>query len=497
VRNAAGGGARPGSLGDQLLRGGQRGPTSGNDAGARGQPRQPAGSARPGEPVPRRTALPRARSAFRAARTLQRGLRLRRHLRRRRSKAEEKLREKLRKRRRRIVVLLVVAFALAVLGMIAMLFFVWADQSNDAATSLAAQEQGMGVGGVCTGMDPVEVQRRTGGLGTSADQPTAIPPEAFAAYCSAATAYQVDWALLAAVGWRECKNGQAQAAGCNPRGSVNRAGARGPMQVLGSTWDSSQGTFDPDVRTRPIPKGDEYLGFATDGDGDGWADPWDWADAAHAAARQLAHYQQSLGDWGRAVEGYNAGPGSSAPGYREAVERIAGEYRRVTADIVGHPGVPVGGGRKAQTADGAPVTVVAMTDLAGQPLHDGRGRPVEVNMTIAPRVQALFHAAEQELDGDLTVVSSFRDAQTQIELYEGCKAQYGGTCPGTVAEPGTSMHEQGRAIDFGCASTGFMDETTPCFRWLEQNAARFGLQVLQWRRGGELVEPWHWSDNGS
>jgi LAS superfamily LD-carboxypeptidase LdcB len=37
-----------------------------------------------------------------------------------------------------------------------------------------------------------------------------------------------------------------------------------------------------------------------------------------------------------------------------------------------------------------------------------------------------------------------------------------------------------------------MNQSTPCFRWLQENARRYGMEVLQWYQGGRLVEPWHW-----
>ena len=53
---------------------------------------------------------------------------------------------------------------------------------------------------------------------------------------SAAQRFGIDWAVLAAIGKVECDHGRLDAAGCNPRGSVNKAGAVGPMQFLATTW---------------------------------------------------------------------------------------------------------------------------------------------------------------------------------------------------------------------------------------------------------------------
>src|SRR5436190_16671980 len=74
---------------------------------------------------------------------------------------------------------------------------------------------------------------------TVAPSPSAIadiPADYLALYQRAAARFGVDWAVLAAIGKLECDHGRSQVAGCNPPGTVNRAGATGPMQFLGATW---------------------------------------------------------------------------------------------------------------------------------------------------------------------------------------------------------------------------------------------------------------------
>src|SRR5205085_11036989 len=63
-----------------------------------------------------------------------------------------------------------------------------------------------------------------------------IPADYLALYQQAAARYGIDWAVLAAIGKIECDHGRSEAAGCNPPGTVNEAGATGPMQFIGSTW---------------------------------------------------------------------------------------------------------------------------------------------------------------------------------------------------------------------------------------------------------------------
>ena len=63
-------------------------------------------------------------------------------------------------------------------------------------------------------------------------------------------------------------------------------------------------------------------------------------------------------------------------------------------------------------------------------------------------------------------------------------------CSPPTARPGTSMHEQGMAVDFTCSGALIRDQASPCFIWLAANAASHGFYNLP-------SEPWHWSINGN
>jgi peptidoglycan LD-endopeptidase LytH len=152
-----------------------------------------------------------------------------------------------------------------------------------------------------------------------------IPQPMLAAYLDAAEHWDIDWALLAAIGKIECDHGRYRAAGCWPPGTINAAGARGPMQFLGSTWRTSAGRYDLDVSGPPAPDGG---GYGTDGDGDGIADPWNPFDAVHSAARFLV----DLGgrdDPRTAAKGYYAGPANPDPTAGE-------EYGTRAAELIAH-----------------------------------------------------------------------------------------------------------------------------------------------------------------
>jgi cell wall-associated NlpC family hydrolase len=146
-----------------------------------------------------------------------------------------------------------------------------------------------------------------------------IPSDFLAMYQRAAARFGIDWAVLAAIGKLECDHGRLQAPGCNPPGTVNRAGATGPMQFLGPTWRA--GTPLGAVPAVGPPTSRAAEGYATDGDGDGIAEVWNPADAIAAAARLLSA-NGAPGDYRRAIFAYNP-----SDAYVDGVLAKAEEYR--------------------------------------------------------------------------------------------------------------------------------------------------------------------------
>jgi cell wall-associated NlpC family hydrolase len=129
-----------------------------------------------------------------------------------------------------------------------------------------------------------------------------IPGAYLRDYEASARRFGIDWAVLAAIGKLECDHGRLAAAGCNPQGSVNAAGAVGPMQFLAPTWRAGA-----QIGTSPAPGPATQTtaeGYASDGDGDGHADVWNAADAIAAAARYLVA-NGAPGDYRRALLAYN------------------------------------------------------------------------------------------------------------------------------------------------------------------------------------------------
>jgi peptidoglycan DL-endopeptidase CwlO len=150
-----------------------------------------------------------------------------------------------------------------------------------------------------------------------------IPSDYLALYEQAAARYGIDWAVLAAIGKIECDHGRSALAGCNPPGTVNEAGATGPMQFIGSTWRASTPAMAvPDIGP---PTTTTTAGYATDGDGDGLANVWDPADAIAGAAR-LLRANGAPADYRKAIYAYN-----HDAAYVAAVLAKADEYRAAFA----------------------------------------------------------------------------------------------------------------------------------------------------------------------
>lgn len=207
-----------------------------------------------------------------------------------------------------------------------------------------------------------------------------LPQPMLGAYLDAAEAWNIDWALLAAIGELECDHAQSRLAGCWPPGSLNRAGARGLMQFLGSTWRTSAAAHDPDVAGPPPPAG---TGWGTDGDGDGIADPWSVYDAVHAAARYLV----DLGgrdDPRTAAKHYNAGPANPNPiageGYATRTVELMASFHALAGH--GGPGAPP---LDPPAADGGSCTVEDPTGTGGC--------VTPTTATLVARIRATFAGA--------------------------------------------------------------------------------------------------------
>jgi LAS superfamily LD-carboxypeptidase LdcB len=123
-------------------------------------------------------------------------------------------------------------------------------------------------------------------------------------------------------------------------------------------------------------------------------------------------------------------------------------------------------------------------------------RGITVASSIADNLAAMLDAADA--DGYSFSGGGYRDPSGQIAvrrancgtsdyaIYEMPASQ----CSPPTARPGTSMHEQGLAIDFSWNGRIIGSRSSPGYQWLARNAARYGFYNLP-------SEPWHWSTNGN
>jgi hypothetical protein len=210
------------------------------------------------------------------------------------------------------------------------------------------------------------------GVGVSSLAEREIPARYLQLYLEAARRYGLDWAILAAIGKVECDHGRDPDPSCTREGSVNAAGAGGPMQFLESTWAK----------------------YGVDADGDGRADRWDPADAIYGAA----NYLRAAGaprDYEAAIFAYN-----HAAWYVTEVKAWAARYRGSAAgqDVMVESGSGVGEA-VGEGADGAlegesstPVRFIAGERARLEP---GDGHLALIPAGVPARVQAMIVAGNE------------------------------------------------------------------------------------------------------
>jgi hypothetical protein len=96
---------------------------------------------------------------------------------------------------------------------------------------------------------------------------------------------------------------------------------------------------------------------------------------------------------------------------------------------------------------------------------------------------AELNVAYQEAFGEqLSITDSYRSYSAQVSVAR--------RKPGLAARPGTSEHGWGLAIDLA----GGVQNADLHYRWLRENAPRFGWDNPAWARSGGSgpYEPWHW-----
>ena len=124
---------------------------------------------------------------------------------------------------------------------------------------------------------------------------------------------------------------------------------------------------------------------------------------------------------------------------------------------------------------------------------------MQVSKQIAPALEQMYKGS-QTAGFDLMLISGYRSAKTQKELYDGYVAQHGqAEADRFSARPGTSEHQTGLVVDLGRADKNCELET--CFgetaegKWLAEHAHEYGF-IIRYPQGKEAIvgyqyEPWH------
>ncbi len=123
------------------------------------------------------------------------------------------------------------------------------------------------------------------------------------------------------------------------------------------------------------------------------------------------------------------------------------------------------------------------------------GNGIKVHKDIADAVAAMLVDAQNQ--GIVLRGGGYRSPASQIAVRRNnCgTSNYAiyqmpsSSCRPPTARPGSSMHEQGKAIDFTNGAGATIRVGSPEYVWLSENAARYGLQNFP-------KESWHWSTNG-
>lgn len=122
-------------------------------------------------------------------------------------------------------------------------------------------------------------------------------------------------------------------------------------------------------------------------------------------------------------------------------------------------------------------------------------RTITVACSISAQLDKMLGAAEA--DGFTLTGGGYRDPSQQIAVRRtNCgSSQYAiyeespNSCHPPTALPGTSMHEQGLAIDFMWNGSIISSHSNAAYQWLAGHAASYGFYNLP-------SEAWHWSVNG-
>jgi D-alanyl-D-alanine carboxypeptidase len=139
----------------------------------------------------------------------------------------------------------------------------------------------------------------------------------------------------------------------------------------------------------------------------------------------------------------------------------------------------------------APQEIVALDTLSDRLSLSREGHRLAA-VTVEPLVRMSMAAADDEVT--LLVSSAYRSFEYQKGVYARWVERLGQEEADRVsARPGTSQHQLGTAVDFGCICPEIADQ--PAGRWLAANAWEYGFSMSYPPDGEEITgysyEPWH------
>ena len=123
---------------------------------------------------------------------------------------------------------------------------------------------------------------------------------------------------------------------------------------------------------------------------------------------------------------------------------------------------------------------------------------VKLRKDAAVDLKQMINDLNNTTTNKVKVVSGFRSSATQSSLKQRFKTILGINSNSRVADPGTSEHELGTAVDlsFVNGKSLWQNSATKELIWLDQHSHEYGF-VLSYRpdnqaKTGFQFEPWHW-----
>ena len=168
---------------------------------------------------------------------------------------------------------------------------------------------------------------------------------------------------------------------------------------------------------------------------------------------------------------------SPAPSPTTTPNRLVTPTTTPTPEVAAIPPVP-----------GCDATVPDEGDIANGRLGDDHLCDIGSGHELRPDAAAAFLALDAAYQADTgdglleCVTDSYRSYDEQVEL----KARK----PYLAAQPGTSNHGWGLALDLACGADSYGSDV---YAWLDDNGDELGWGNPDWARaGGSKPEPWHW-----